>query len=183
MDIVGVVVGAAFSIPVAIYAPLVTDMVKQRRGERNKVQAAKRRAQLEHERDQVTSWLSEPHTFTRYLLGRVLVITLMTAFTTLASGIFAAFVGGYGAYIDAARPDSALLPSVLSLISIAPTFIGVIGTVVVIQVCVRTLRSLKSVNRSEQYFAEVADQLFALKTSEVNGNDEDPLDTTRQATE
>jgi hypothetical protein len=163
VDLLGFVAGAAVSIPVAVYAPFLTDKIKQKRGERNRAESKKRRAQLEKERTQVNDWINDPHSFTRYLLGRILGITLTTAFITLAVGIITTFAQGYILYVDSTHPDQALLPEVLTAIETIPSFLGIIGTAVVIQLCVRTLRALKRVNTHEHYLARVDDQLASLK--------------------
>jgi hypothetical protein len=92
--------GALVSIPISVLSPFATRKVEQRRARRNKERAELRSKQLQEELARIRGFAQDRSLLTSYLVGQILLITVIIALGTLLSGLaFAAanIIGATGA--------------------------------------------------------------------------------------
>lgn len=145
------IVGILVSIPVSVFAPFLTSRVQQRLAERNSRLAYSRRQALEKELQEAEDLRANPVKFATFLLGRILVITLLSTVSTLIPSILTA-VGGFivATKYDPASSDVGAYAIQNYLYSASSTLCA-IAAVVIAPVCVSTLRKFNAVHRFGLY--------------------------------
>jgi len=140
-------IGLAFSIPVAILAPFATKWVEKYRSERSLTQAKIRRGQIEADIALITKYRDNPSFFNSYLIGRILLLTVITAFGTIGSTIFYTVEPIIGSY---------QMPTVVG------GAVGILVAVFVIQIGMQTLKIRQRVLRSELFLTKANAELLRL---------------------
>ena len=160
------VLGLAASIPIAIYAPFGTARLQQRRGERNRRAAARRREQLDAQRKEVTLFHENRDQFIEWLIHRLILIAFATAFTVIAPSLLAAIGNGIQTYqVSSGTGFSRFLSTVPNYFYLASSLAAVIASVYVVQICTRTTRVYKVVRNYDDYVSFVEDQLSRLQST------------------
>jgi hypothetical protein len=163
------ILGAIISIPIAVFAPFITNRVQQRQGERNSRQAERRRQQLAAERAVIQRFAENPSTFTHYLLSRVLFITLVTSFTGLLPTFINLVANGIGAYAETTHTYS--LSGFFSIQQWLYTFgalFGIASAVIVIQLASRAIRMYKNVSNYDDYIERTDAEISRLHSNPVS---------------
>jgi hypothetical protein len=150
-------IGLAFSIPVAILAPFATKWIEKYRSERSLVQAKVRRKKIEADIALISKYRDNPSLFNSYLVGRILLLTVITAFGTIGSTFFYTVEPLVGSY---------QVPQLMGGI------IGIIVAVYVIQIGMQALKIRQRVSRSDLFLEQANAELLSLTPPQEEQSDE-----------
>ena len=130
--------GALVSVPISVFAPFLTQKYQQYRGTRNQHQARLRTRQLQAEFEQAQKMNEDAGLFASFLVGRILILTIVAAIGGLLSGLlYAAATTLYQLNYCTGTVD---LATPAGWINVSGGLVGVLVTVLTIQIGLRTLR-------------------------------------------
>lgn len=157
--------GIVLSIPIGVLTPFLTTQLQQKLGERTKRTAPQRRRSLEREMAEVSSYRNDFPKLVTFLLGRLLVITLASTVVAIVPALIS-MIGSILTAMSYDPLDYAASTSAYALsnyVYAASYIVSVLGFGVVIQLCVRTLRTYNKVNEYDKYIESWRDQIARLR--------------------
>lgn len=161
------ILGLVASIPVSVFSPFLTDRIKQNYSVRKQGPVGlRRRKTIEAELAEVSRMHSSPGSFSVFLLWRILKITLVSSVVALLPNAFYAVSSVMTAlsYDDLLGTANSLAP-LASWVNAAASIAGILGTAIVVQLCVQTLRVYDRVKNFDSYREKVRQQLGWLPQS------------------
>jgi len=161
-----ILITAAVAVPISLFSPFGTEWLKKRRAVKSKSKAAIRDEELRHSLLQVESYKQDPHRLQEYLLGRLLLVSILWIGQEVVDYIIGIAVNfQYGA-ADLAR-SYAPLSTTAALTQAAESLIGTILLTVVLMIGIRSYRLYQHVRDYDKYREEV--NLEQKRLSEIIG--------------
>jgi hypothetical protein len=152
----GIVIGAILSIPIAILAPLATPRVAQSLARSNEARAQIRRKALQEEHDRIKTYHDDSGALHAWLLGRILVTTLISAATGVFSGFFYA-AASFSFLVEAGVEQQ--------FVAFLGQLISVLGSAAIVGVLMSTYRTWDKVRHFDDYSSAVQSLLVELGDS------------------
>jgi hypothetical protein len=156
--------GLALSVPFSIISNIYTPRVQSWIANHSNSRAQKRLNLLADELHELNGLAQYREVLNARLISDVLRVTLVTAITAIASGIFFAIANGL------TGPDGPRLVqlfgykvTVTSIFATSGTVVGILGSVVVVIICLNALRLRQKVYSLKEYGTEVVAEMDKLR--------------------
>ena len=158
-------VGLMIAIPLAIFANLVTPIVKRKIDGAGEKKLKAKRKTLEEEYNQIQNYLKKPSLLTSYLISIVIKTTFVGAFVGIIAGVMQLF----RQWLDGSDAFS-FMWDVHDVFNFILIIISVSVSVVIFQLCGDGIRAYNRVNRFEEYKVRYQKQIEEIDKAHNNGN-------------
>lgn len=143
--------GALVSIPISVFAPFATKKVEQQSARRNVDRAAVRGKQLADEFVKIRALAQDRSLLTSYLVGRILVITVISFVGTLFSGVCYSAGSMLYALIPTTSDNYSRVTSWWAVANTLGSLCNILTVAIALPIGLRALHVRRRVNNFEKY--------------------------------